>query len=96
MTVVTYLTRISFLYLFRNLIVPDSVSRGFRFIPIGILTAMVIPGLLVFDGQINFSWNNYYLLAGLASALATMRWKNMFASLGAGMAVMVLLKLLLI
>ncbi|KAF0194111.1 MAG: hypothetical protein FD169_2042 [Bacillota bacterium] len=92
MAAVTYLTRISFLYLFRNLIVPDYVSRGFRFIPIGIIIAIIVPGLLVLDGRINLSWNNFYLLAGLASAMAALRWRNMFASLAAGMSVMILLK----
>lgn len=88
----TYLTRTTFLYLFRNLVLPDYISRSFRFIPIGILTAIVMPGLLILDGQISLSWNNFYLLAGLASAMAALRWRSMFASLAAGMAAMMLLK----
>ncbi|MBS3949791.1 MAG: AzlC family ABC transporter permease [Peptococcaceae bacterium] len=68
------------------------LGRGFRFIPIGIIIAIIVPGLLVLDGRINLSWNNFYLLAGLASAMAALRWRNMFASLAAGMSVMILLK----
>ncbi len=94
MAVVTYLTRISFLYLFRNLTLSKKVSRGFMFIPVGILAAIVVPGLLLIDGQFAFSIANHYLLAGLASALAAARYKNMFSSLAAGMAVIILLKTL--
>lgn len=91
---VTFLTRFSCLYLFRHVRLPDTLTRSFRFIPIGILTAMIIPGLLMPGGELLIHWQNHYLLAGIVSALAAKRWNNMFASLGAGLACILLLKLM--
>ncbi|MDW7683708.1 MAG: AzlD domain-containing protein [Bacillota bacterium] len=96
MAVVTYLTRFSFLFLFRTITLPDSVLRGFRFLPIGILAAMIAPGLILADGQFFFHWQNSYLLAGIAAVIAAARWKNMFASLGTGLAVILLSQILFV
>ncbi len=93
MALVTYLTRISFLVLVGKINLPGFLPRGLKFIPIGILTAFVVPGLLVPEGHMSLSWSNHYLVAGLVSALAASRWKNVFLAMGSGMAAMVLLRL---
>ncbi|MEW6275303.1 MAG: AzlD domain-containing protein [Bacillota bacterium] len=93
MAAVTYLTRISFLVLVGKINLPETLSRGLKYIPIGILTAFVVPGLLAPDGHVALSWNNHYLFAGLVSALAAYRWKNVFLAMGSGMVVMVVLRL---
>ncbi|MEW6244495.1 MAG: AzlD domain-containing protein [Bacillota bacterium] len=46
MAAVTCLTRISFLVLANRVSLPGFVMRGLRFIPVGILTALVVPGLV--------------------------------------------------
>lgn len=91
MAVVTYLTRFSCLYLFRHITMPVFAVRGSRFIPIGILAAMIIPGLVLPGGNLFISWQNPYLMAGIASIIAAARWKNIFASLAAGLAVIMLM-----
>lgn len=95
MAVVTYLTRFSFLYLFRSIALPEAVLRGFRLLPIGILAAMITPGLIIADGQIFIHWQNVYLIAGIVSVMAALRWKSMFASLGAGLVVILILNVVL-
>jgi branched-subunit amino acid transport protein len=92
MAIVTYLTRFTCLYLFRHVTLPASLSRGFRYVPVGILTAMVVPGIVLSEGRVFIHWQNFYLVAGFASFLAALRWKNMFASLGAGLLVILLLR----
>ncbi len=92
MAAVTYLTRVSFLVLVGGMPLPEFLSRGLKFIPIAILTAFVIPGLLASEGQVNLSWNNRYLLAGVTSGLVAARWKNVFLAMGSGMLVMVILQ----
>lgn len=93
MTAVTYLSRVSFLVLVGWVPLPDSLSRGLKFIPIGILTAMVVPGLLAADGSVNLSPGNHLLIAGLISGLVAARWKNVFLAMGSGMLAMVMLQL---
>lgn len=95
MAVATYLTRFSFLYLFRSIALPGPLKRGFRYLPVGILAAMIMPGLVLSDGRIFIHWQNIYLVAGIASVVAVLKWKNMFASLGSGLAVVMLLKAIL-
>lgn len=93
MAVVTYLTRVSFLVLLRKASLPNLLSRGLKFVPIGILTAFVVPGLLLSEGEVNFSWQNHYLLAGILSGLVAARWKSVFLAMGSGMLLIVILQL---
>lgn len=93
MAAVTYLTRISFLVLVGRVKLSENLSRGLKYIPVGILTAFVAPGLLAPDGHIVLSGSNHYLFAGLVSALAAYRWKNVFLAMISGLAVMVILRL---
>jgi branched-subunit amino acid transport protein len=95
MAAVTYLTRIGFLVLVGKIKLPENLFRALKYIPVGILTAFVVPGLLAPDGNIALSWDNHYLFAGMVSALAAYRWKNVFVAMGSGMAVMVILRLYL-
>ncbi|MGQ9825745.1 MAG: AzlD domain-containing protein, partial [Desulfotomaculales bacterium] len=95
MAAVTYLTRIGFLLLVGKIKLPKNLFRGLKYIPVGILTAFVVPGLLAPDGHVALSLNNHYLFAGLVSALAAYRWKNVFVAMGGGMVVMVILRLYL-
>lgn len=93
MAAVTYLTRISFLVLAGKVSHQGLIFRGLKFIPIGILTAFVVPGLLMVEGQVNLSPDNYYLVAGLVSGLVAFRWKNVFLAMGSGILAMVALQM---
>ncbi len=66
----------------------------FAFLGIGILTAFVVPGLLLSKGEVNFSWQNHYLLAGVLSGLVAARWKSIFLAMGSGMLLIVVLRLI--
>lgn len=92
MAAVTYLTRVSFLVLFGKISLPPTLSRGLKYIPIGILTAFVVPGLLIADGQVHFSTDNSFLIAGVISALFAARWKNVFLAMGSGVLAIVILR----
>ncbi|MEW6662078.1 MAG: AzlD domain-containing protein [Bacillota bacterium] len=92
MAAVTYLTRVSMLVLVGRVTLPDFLARGLKYIPIGILTAFVVPGLLMPNGQVALSADNHYLLAGVVSAFVAGRWKNVFLAMGGGMLVMIVLR----
>ena len=94
MAAVTYLTRVSFLLLTRWVAFPEPVSRGLKYVPVGILTAFVIPGVLVSGGRLNFSWQNHYLFAGLLAAMVAWKWKNVFLAMGSGVALLLILRAL--
>jgi branched-subunit amino acid transport protein len=94
MAAVTYLSRVSFLVLVGRVSLPDYLSRGLRYIPVGILTAMVVPGLLAAEGRLDLSPGNHFLIAGLISGLVAAHWRNVFLAMGAGMLAVVLLQLI--
>lgn len=62
--VATYITRLSFIYLLGNLPMPDWFRRGLRFVPMAVLSAIVLPELAGRNGTIDISLRNPQLLAG--------------------------------
>jgi branched-subunit amino acid transport protein len=83
--VVTYLTRLSFTVL----VPPDRLSPGFSrgliYIPPAVLAAIVLPELLLVDGEIAISLANHRLVAGSLAALMAWRLKNTWVTIASGM-----------
>ena len=83
--IVTYLTRLSFTVL----VPPDRLSpvfsRGLVYIPPAVLAAIVLPELLLAEGQIAISSSNHQLLAGILAALVAWRLKNTWLTIASGM-----------
>lgn len=91
MTVVTYITRVSFLIIFRKIVLPNFVVRSFKYIPIGIFSALIISGIFVKDGGLNLSLNNPYWIAAIASSLMSYWLKNVFVSMLTGILTVIIL-----
>ena len=94
MAFVTYLTRIGALALFRFTGVPTWLNRWLKYVPVAILTSLIVPSLLLPKGYLNISLNNHYLIAGIAAAFVAYKSRNIIATLGLGMSIMLVLKLL--
>jgi branched-subunit amino acid transport protein len=56
-----------------------------------VLTAIVVPELLIRSGQIDVSWMNFRLLAGVAAVLVAWKTKNTLLTILGGVAVLLLL-----
>ncbi len=93
MTLVTYFTRFGALALFRYTGVPIWLSKWLRYIPVAVLTTLIVPSLLLPNGHLDISFNNHYLIAGIVAAITAYKSRNIIATLGLGMTVMILLKL---
>lgn len=89
----TFGMRFFFIYLLGRLEVPETVRRALRFVPPAVLTAITVPELLVRSGQLDLSWSNFRLLAGLAAVLVAWRTKNTLLTIAVGMGVLVLLEI---
>ena len=72
---VTVLTRAFFLIPERELKLPGWVQRGLRYAPLGALAAVVVPEVLLTDGQWVDSWRDPQLLAA-AVASAWFFWRR--------------------
>ena len=93
MALVTYFTRIGALALFRFTGVPTWLNRWLKYVPVAILTALIVPSLLLPKGYLDISLNNHYLLAGIAAAIVAYKSRNIIATLSIGMSIMFVLKL---
>ena len=83
--VVTYLTRLSFILLVPSERAPRVFHRGLKYIPPAVLTAILLPELVIRNGALDFSFSNHRLVAGLVAALVAWRLRNTWLTIAAGM-----------
>jgi branched-subunit amino acid transport protein len=92
MTAITFLMRYS-LFAWPNLRFAPVVRQGLHYVPTAVLTAIVVPGMLLPDGQHwQLSFDNAYLLAGIAAIAIAAFSRNLLATIGGGLAVFFLLR----
>ena len=92
MAAVTFFTRFASALLFRQTGVPVWFERWMKHVPTGILTALIIPALLLPKGYLDISQHNHYLLAGLVAIVATYLFRNGLVSMGLGLIAMLSLR----
>ncbi len=94
MGVVTYGLRLSLIALMGRFEVPPLVSRGLRFVPPAVLSAIVLPELVQPAGTLNLSLGNLRLVAGVLAIVVAWRTRNVLLTVGAGMAGLWLLQVI--
>ncbi|MBN1304490.1 MAG: AzlD domain-containing protein [Anaerolineales bacterium] len=91
----TYATRLSMIFLLGRIEIPEQLQRALRFVPPAVLTALIIPELVMPSGALMISLENFRLIAGIAAVLAAWWSRNTIITILAGMAALVLLNWLL-
>ena len=81
----TYALRLSFIYLFGKVDMPDWLRRALRFVPASVLAALVFPALTYPNGTLDLSLGNVRLLAGIGGALVAWKTKNVLWTIVVGM-----------
>ena len=81
----TFLTRLSFIYLLEKWQSPEMVTRALRFVPVAVLTAIFVPEIALSNGELALSLGNLRLLAGLIAVLVAWRTKSAMWTIGVGM-----------
>ena len=74
---------------------PPRLENYLKYMPVAILTALVVPGLVVKDQQLNLAWNNPYLPAALVAGLLAWRTKNVFWAMVSGVGTVIVLRAIL-
>jgi branched-subunit amino acid transport protein len=82
----TYALRLSFIYLFGKIEIPDWLRRALRFVPASVLAALVFPALTYPNGTLDLSPGNVRFLAGLGGALVAWKTKNVLWTIVVGVA----------
>ncbi|MDD5371338.1 MAG: AzlD domain-containing protein [Anaerolineaceae bacterium] len=84
--VLTYLTRLSFIWLFEKTAMPPLLQRALRFVPPAVLSVIIFQELLIRDGKLALGWDNARLLAGIVAMLVAWRTRSPLLTIVAGMA----------
>jgi branched-subunit amino acid transport protein len=83
--VATFATRLSFIALLANREIPPLAMQALRFVPPAVLTAIVFPELLIRDGQLCVTPDNFRLLAGTIAIAVAWRFKRILPTIAMGM-----------
>lgn len=92
MGVVTYLPRLLPVWLLSQRTLPPVVVAWLRFVPVAVLAALLLPGLVVREGQINVGLNNIFLWAAIPALLVAWRTRSFFGTVLVGMGLVALLR----
>ena len=85
MGLITCALRLSPFLLPERVTLPPWLLRSLRYVPAAVLTAIVVPELLLPQGTIDFSLGNDRLLAGLFAILVAWRTRNVFLTVVLGL-----------
>ena len=91
----TFGIRLSFIALSGRWQPPEFVQRALRFVPPAVLSAIILPEMLVDNGDVSFSPANPRMLAGGLAMLIAWRTRNTFLTIVTGMLVLYLTQFLL-
>jgi branched-subunit amino acid transport protein len=87
MTLVTFGVRYPVMALFSRITLPEWLASSLRFVPPAVLTAIIVPSLLIAEDRgIWLSPANAYLAAGVIAAAVALASRNILLTLGVGMA----------
>lgn len=91
----TLLLRFSFIYAIDKIRMPPALQKMLRFIPASVLTAMLVPGVILHQGGVEVLAGKERILAALVAAAVAWKTKNMLLTILVAMGVLWLLQWLL-
>jgi branched-subunit amino acid transport protein len=91
----TFATRLSFIFLMDRIKVPDWFRRSLRFVPAAVLSAIILPELTSPNNTLFLSWRNPQLLAGAVAILVAWKTRNVLLTILAGMAALIVFQFVL-
>lgn len=87
MALVTFAIRYPMLVLVGRVELPDNLIRALRYVPVAVLTAIIVPAVIMPEGAPDISLSNSYLVGGVIAALIAWRTRNLLLTIGGGMVI---------
>lgn len=81
----TYLTRLSFIWLFERVAVPNLLQRALRLVPPAVLSVIIFQELLIRNGAVHMAIDNARLPAGLIAIMVAWRTRSALLTIATGM-----------
>ena len=85
MALVTFGVRYPVLALLSRFELPEPFQRALRYVPPAVLTAIILPAVLLPEGKLAIQYSNAPLAASLVSVLVAWRTKNLLLTILIGM-----------
>ena len=95
MATVTFLARYPLLVIVGRIDLPRNVFNALKYVPVAVLTAIIVPAALLPDGTLDLSPANAYLYAGIISVVISWRTRNLLLTIIGGMVVFLLWRALI-
>lgn len=95
MALVTYLPRLMPALILSKRNIPEVLVKFLNYIPVSVLSALLVPSILVVDDKINISPSNTLLLTSILTFPLAYKIRNMFLTVIAGMIIIVILNRIL-
>src|SRR5512143_1106120 len=95
MTLVTVIPRYGVLALLGRVELPKPVFRALKFVPPAVLSAIILPAVLLKDDKIYIALDNSYLVAGIFSGVVAWKTRNLLLTIVLGMAAMLIYRALI-
>ena len=92
--ILTYLTRLSFIFLLGIWEMPSWMQRCLRYVPPAVMTALIFPELFIQSEKLFVSFGNVRLLAGIAAIVTALLTKSILFTILAGILAMMLFNFL--
>lgn len=83
--IITFVTRLSFIALLDRMRLPAWFGRALRFVPVAVLSAIILPQTAMRNGTTDLSWRNPQLLSAALAILVAWRTRNILLTIVAGM-----------
>ena len=85
MGVITYAIRLSMIVISGQIQLGDHLQRALRYVPPAVLSAIILPEMLLPGGTLDLSLSNERLLAGLIAIVVAWYTQNMIWTVAVGM-----------
>lgn len=85
MGIITYTIRVLLFLLLERVNLGPFIQQGLRYVPTAVLSAIILPELLLPGGVLDISLGNERLLAGALAASVAWRTRNVLWTIASGM-----------
>lgn len=85
MMLVTFAARYPVMVIVGRIQLPDRVFRALRFVPVAVLTAIIVPELFMRDNQLSITLGNAYLVGGIVAVVVSWKFRNLLLTIVIGM-----------
>ena len=94
MFVITFAIRFVMFAFAGKMTFPTWLEMALKFVPPTVLTAIIVPSVVMPKGEIDFSLYNNYLVAAIAAVIIALVTKSLLKTIGLGMVFFLFLKYL--